>query len=65
MKKAFLSLVLLSALTWSCNNSKKEEKAETKDSTVQPAPVTPTPTDSTHTGDSTHKGEQAPPPKTN
>jgi hypothetical protein len=65
MKKVFLSLVLLSALTWSCNNSKKEEKTDTKNETVQPAPVAPEPKDSTHTGDSTGKGEQAPPPKTN
>ena len=62
MKKALFSLILLSGLIISCNNTAKEEKTEKKDTIV--APVTP-PDSTTHTGDSTGKGEQAPPPKTN
>jgi hypothetical protein len=64
MKKAFFSLILLSGLIISCNNSAKEEKTEVKDTTVMPTPA-PTPPDSTNGGDTTGKGEQAPPPKTN
>ena len=64
MKKTLLSLILLSVLTWSCNNSKKEEKTDVTDSTHKVMPM-PMPADSMHTGDSMSKGEQVPPPKTN
>jgi hypothetical protein len=65
MKKVLLSLVLASALLWSCNNSSKEEKKETKDTVVTPAPAPATTPATTNPDDSTGKGEQAPPPKTN
>lgn len=64
MKKTLLSLILLCGLAWACNNDKKEEKSSTVDTTTKVAPV-PMPPDTTHMGDTTGKGEQAPPPKTN
>ena len=65
MKKILLICLLSAGTLWSCNNSAKEEKTEVKDTTVMPTPA-PTPPDTTnHGGDTTGKGEQAPPPKTN
>ena len=63
MKKFFLLCLLSAGMLWGCNNSSKE-KTETKDTTVMPAPVTP-PDTTNHGGDTTGKGEQAPPPKMN
>ena len=62
MKKTLLSLILLCGLAWACNNDKKEEKSSTVDTTTK---VAPAPMPDTSHGDSTVRGEQPIPPKSN